>query len=144
VNRRKTRRLYREAGLAVRRRKSRRRIAVAPPSPLGPMARRWQPPIPLPDGPDSRWSVDFAHGQLACGRRFRVPNIIGDVTGECLAAVAGTSLSGKRVVREMTALIGRRGKPGVSASDNDEGDARTSSPRPRSAPLELDRFKPRF
>ncbi|MBP1807802.1 transposase InsO family protein [Rubellimicrobium aerolatum] len=106
VNRKKTQRLYREEGLAVRRRKSRRRIAVA------------RTPIPLPDGPNSRWSVDFVHDQLACGRRFRVLNIIDDVTKECLAAVVDTSLSGKRVVREMTALIERRGKPGVIVSDN--------------------------
>ena len=106
VNRKKTQRLYREEGLAVRRRKSRRRIAVA------------RTPIPLPEGPNSRWSVDFVHDQLACGRRFRVLSIIDDVTKECLAAVADTSLSGKRVVREMAALIARRGKPGAVISDN--------------------------
>ena len=84
LNRKKTRRLYREEGLAVRRRKSRRRIAVA------------RTPIPAPEGPNSRWSVDFVHDQLAMGRRFRVLNTIDDVTKECLAAVADTSLSGKR------------------------------------------------
>ena len=106
LNRKKTQRLYREEGLAVRRRKSRRRIAVA------------RTPIPAPEGPNSRWSLDFVHDQLAMGRRFRVLNIIDDVTKECLAAVADTSLSGKRVVRELEALIARRGKPGVIVSDN--------------------------
>jgi putative transposase len=106
LNRKKTQRLYREEGLAVRRRKSRRRIAVA------------RTPIPASEGPNSRWSVDFVHDQLAMGRRFRVLNIIDDVTKECLAAVADTSLSGKRVVRELEALIARRGKPGVIVSDN--------------------------
>ena len=106
LNRKKTQRLYREEGLAVRRRKSRRRIAVA------------RTPIPAPEGPNSRWSVDFVHDQLANGRRFRVLNIIDDVTKECLAAVADTSLSGKRVVRELGALIARRGRPGVIVSDN--------------------------
>lgn len=106
VNRKKTQRLYREEGLAVRRRKSRRRIAVA------------RTPIPRPEGPNSRWSVDFVHDQLANGRRFRVLNIIDDVTKECLAAVADTSLSGKRVVRELEALIAGRGKPSVILLDN--------------------------
>jgi len=106
LNRKKTQRLYREEGLTVRRRKSRRRIAVA------------RTPIPAPDGPNSRWSLDFVHDQLAMGRRFRVLNIIDDVTKECLVAVADTSLSGKRVVRELEALIARRGKPGVIVSDN--------------------------
>ncbi len=118
VNCKKTQWLYREEGLTVRRRKSRRRIAVASPSSLGPMARRWQPPIPLPTGPNSRWSLDFVHDQLANGRRFRVLNVIDDVTKECLAAIPDTSISGKRVVREMRAIIERRGRPGAIISDN--------------------------
>ena len=59
--------------------------------------------------------------QLANGRRFRVLNIIDDVTKECLAAVADTSLSGKRVVRELETLIARRGRPGIIVSDNVQG-----------------------
>ena len=106
VNRKKTQRLYREEGLTVRRRKSRRRIAVA------------RTPIPLATGPNSRWSVDFVHDQLADGRRFRVLNVIDDVTKECLAAIPDTSIPGKRVVREMRAVIERRGRPGVIVSDN--------------------------
>jgi putative transposase len=51
-------------------------------------------------------------------RRFRVLTIIDDVTRECLAAVPDTSLSGKRVLREMQALIARRGRPGAIVSDN--------------------------
>ena len=35
--------------------------------------------------------------------------MIDDVTKECLAAVAETSISGRRVARELTALIARRG-----------------------------------
>ena len=106
MNRKKTQRLYGEEGLAVRRRRSRRRIAVA------------RTPIPRPEGPNSRWSTDFVHDQLANGRRFRVLNIIDDVTKECLAAIPDTSLSGKRVVREMSALIARRGRPDTIVSDN--------------------------
>lgn len=106
LNRKKTQRLYREAGLAVRRRKSRRRIAVA------------RTPIPAPEGPNSRWSIDFVHDRLASGRRFRVLNVIDDVTKEGLAAVADISLSGRRVVREPEALLAGRGRPGVIVSDN--------------------------
>ena len=106
LNRKKTQRLYREEGLAVRRRRSRRRIAVA------------RTPIPKPEGPNRRWSTDFVHDQLASGRRFRVLTIIDDLTKECLAAVPDTSLTGKRVVREMGALIARRGRPRVIVSDN--------------------------
>src|ERR1700728_1415695 len=45
-------------------------------------------------------------------------NIVDDVTRECLAAIPDTSISGRRVARELTALIERRGKPGMIVSDN--------------------------
>src|SRR4249919_2538603 len=50
--------------------------------------------------------------------RFRVLNIVDDVTRECLAAVPDTSISGKRVVRELTDLMAQRGRPGMIVSDN--------------------------
>ena len=99
-------RLYREEGLAVRRRRSRRR-AVGTRAPILVEARA-----------NARWSVDFVHDQLACGRRFRILNVVDDVTRECLAAVPDTSISGKRVARELTVLITRRGKPGMIVSDH--------------------------
>jgi putative transposase len=68
-------------------------------------------------GVNARWSRDFVHDQLACGRRFRILNIVDDVTRECLAAIPDTSISGRRVARELTALIERRGKPGMIVSD---------------------------
>jgi transposase InsO family protein len=67
---------------------------------------------------NARWSLDFVHDQLACGRRFRILNIVDDVTRECLAAIADTSISGLRVARELLALIEKRGKPGVIVSDH--------------------------
>ena len=55
---------------------------------------------------------------LACGRPFRVLNVVDNVTRECLAAIPDTSISGRRVARELTTLIERRGKPGMIVSDN--------------------------
>ena len=106
INRKKTQRLYREEGLTVRRRKGRKRAVGA----------RMPPPVLAL--PNQRWSLDFVHDQLVTGRRFRVLNIVDDVTRECLAAVPDTSISGKRVVRELTELIARRGRPGMIVSDN--------------------------
>ena len=40
------------------------------------------------------------------------------MTRECLAAVPDTSISGQRVVRELTDLIAVRGRPGMIVSDN--------------------------
>jgi putative transposase len=67
---------------------------------------------------NARWSSDFVHDPFACGRRFRVLNVVDDVTRGCLAAIPDTSISGRRVARELTALIERRGKPGMIVSDN--------------------------
>ena len=99
-------RLYREEGLTVRKRRARRRAVGS------------RSPILVESKPNARWSVDFVHDQLACGRRFRILNIVDDVTRECLAAIADISISGRRVARELTALIERRGKPGMIVSDN--------------------------
>ena len=49
---------------------------------------------------------------------FRVLDIVDDVTRECLAAVVDTSVSGRRVVRELTDLIAERGSPKMIVSDN--------------------------
>ena len=99
-------RLYREEGLTVRKRKARRK-AVGTRAPVLVEAR-----------PNARWSLDFVHDQLANGQRFRVLNVVDDVTRECLAAIPDTSISGRRVARELTALIERRGKPEMIVSDN--------------------------
>jgi putative transposase len=99
-------RLYREEGLTVRRRKARRKAIGT------------RTPILIEAKVNARWSLDFVHDQLAQGRRFRILNIVDDVTRECLAAIPDTSISGKRVARELTMLIGTRGKPKMVVSDN--------------------------
>jgi putative transposase len=99
-------RLYREEGLTVRKRRARRRT-------VGTRA-----PILVEARVNARWSLDFVHDQFALGRRFRILNIVDDVTRECLAAIPDTSISGRRVARELTVLIRTRGKPGMIVSDN--------------------------
>ncbi|MGY4473637.1 transposase InsO family protein [Bradyrhizobium sp. USDA 3364] len=56
--------------------------------------------------------------RLAHGRRFRILNIVDDVTKECLGAIPDTSISGRRVARELTAIVERRRKPGMIVSDH--------------------------
>jgi len=99
-------RLYREEGLGVRKRKSRKRA-------IGVRA-----PLPEEARPKGRWSLVFVHDQMANGPRFRILNVVDDVTHECLAAIPDTSISGHRVARELTALLERRGRPGMIVSDN--------------------------
>ncbi|MBB4483535.1 hypothetical protein GGE46_006161 [Rhizobium etli] len=45
-------------------------------------------------------------------------NIVDDVTRECLAAIPDTSISGRRVARELTTLIEQRGKPGMIEAED--------------------------
>ncbi len=106
INRKKTQCIHREEGLAVRRRRSRRSAVGA------------RAPVPILALPNQRCSLDFVHDQMASGRRFRALNMFDDVTRDCLAVVSDTSISGRRVVRELTELIAQRGKPGVIVSDN--------------------------
>ena len=90
-------RLYREEGLTVRKRKARRRAVGT------------RIPILVEVRVNARWSLDFVHDQFALGRRFRILNVVDDVTRQCLSAIPDTSISGKRVARELTALSDARG-----------------------------------
>ncbi len=72
----------------------------------------------VPQGPNQRWSLDFVADVLPWGRRFRVLAIVDGFTRETLALVVDTSIGGGRVVRELDALIARRGRPAMIVSDN--------------------------
>jgi transposase InsO family protein len=69
INRKKTQRLYREEGLAVRRRRSRKRA-------VGTRA-----PAPVLALPNQRWSLDFVHDHLTGSqpslfKRWRQPGAV--------------------------------------------------------------------
>lgn len=106
MNHKKLRRLYAEEGLQVKRRRGRKR------------AQGTRAPMPLPQGPNQRWSLDFLSDVFGAGRRFRILAVIDDFSRECLALIADTSLSGTRVARELETLIARHGKPQTIVSDN--------------------------
>jgi putative transposase len=107
VNHKKLRRLYREERLAVRKRGGRKRAVGV------------RAPIPIPQGRNQRWSLDFLSDAFVCGRRFRIFAVVDDFTRECLTLVADTSLSGARVARELDAVIAmRQAKPDAIVSDN--------------------------
>ena len=106
INHKKFRRLYREERLQVRRRGGRKRA-------MGTRA-----PMLIPMAPNQRWSLDFVSDQMTDCRRFRGLTVVDDCTRECLALVADTSLSGRRVARELEALMASRGRPKMIVSDN--------------------------
>lgn len=106
MNGKKLQRLYREEGLTVRKRGGRKRA-------IGTRA-----PMPIPQGRNQRWSLDFVSDALACGRRFRILCVIDDFTREALTTVVDVSLSAERVARELDRIAGTRGYPGMVVSDN--------------------------
>jgi putative transposase len=134
VNRKRVQRLYRDDRLTVRRRGGRKRA-------MG--TRR---PIETPLAANQRWSLDFVSDQMTDGRRFRILTVIDDCTRECLALVADTSLSGRRVARELDAIIIQRGRPDTIVSDNGTNTPPTPSSagptRPASAGITSRRASP--
>jgi putative transposase len=81
TNLKKVYRLYREERLTVRKRGGRKRALAT------------RAPMALPQEPNQRWSLDFVSDSLACGRRFRMLNVIDDYSRECLGYIVDTSLS---------------------------------------------------
>jgi putative transposase len=106
MNHKKLRRLYKEEGLAVKRRRGRKR------------ATGTRAPLDVPLRPNDRWSLDFLSDVFEPGRRFRILAVIDDCTRECLALIADTSISCRRVARELDSVIRLYGKPKTIVSDN--------------------------
>lgn len=106
MNHKRLYRLYRDEGLSVRRRRGRKR------------ATGTRAPMAIPQGPNQRWSLDFVADALSWGRRFRVLAVVDDFTREALCLAVDTSIGGERVVRELEAVIARRGRPAMIVSDN--------------------------
>lgn len=106
LNWKKLYRLYKEEGLTVRKRGGRKRA-------IGTRA-----PMPIPQGPNQRWSLDFVSDFVSDGRRIRVLCVIDDFSRECLATVVDTSLSGIRVARELDRIAELLGHPCMIVSDN--------------------------
>ncbi len=109
VNRKRVQRLYREEGLAVRRRGKRRRSQIARPirEPLG--------------GPNERWSMDFMSDTLSSGRTFRCLTIVDEFSRECLAIHVAHSIPAVRVIEVMETLREERGLAPTTALSSRAG-----------------------
>ena len=106
MNHKKLYRLYREEGLAVKRRRGRKR------------ARGSRTPMPEATQPNQRWSLDFLADSFGASRKFRILTVNDDCCRENLCLAADISISGERVVRELDALVRIYGKPVCVVSDN--------------------------
>lgn len=106
VNIKRTYRVYRDAGLAVRRRKRKH---------LGSVQRQ---PLPRTHAPNVSWSMDFVADGLVGGRRLRCLAIVDNFSRECLAIEVGTSINGARVKSVLERLARVRGLPEAISVDN--------------------------
>lgn len=98
-------RLYREEGLAVRRRR-RKRVSVP---------RR---PMVVPRRVNERWSMDYMSDVLRGGRRIRILNVVDDLSREGLASAVDTSLPARRVIETLEEIALERGYPERIVCDN--------------------------
>jgi len=106
VNHKKVYRLYREANLALRRRKKAK----------FPAALR-QKRVPA-QAPNEVLSMDFVSDALATGRRLKCLTIADDFTHECPDIVVDHGISGAYVVRVLDQLALFRGYPQAVRTDN--------------------------
>jgi len=106
INHKKVLRLYREEGLAVARRRRKKRVAVA------------RVPLPAPSARTERWSMDFVSDALADGRPFRCFTLVDDFTRECVAIEVSHSLPALRVIQVLERAGAERGWPRSIVCDN--------------------------
>ncbi len=78
VNHKRLHRVYREAGLSLRRKKRKHCLRVGQP------LRAWIVA-------NQEWALDFVHDAVACGRAIRVLSVVDAYTRECLEAVKESS-----------------------------------------------------
>lgn len=106
INHKKVYRLYRAAGLTVRKRKGRKKA-------YGTRKERF-----TAKRPNERWSLDFVYDQLSDGRRIKLMTVVDEYTRESLGVSVARSIRGEDVIRELGKIIAVRGKPEEIQSDN--------------------------
>ena len=105
VNHKRVHRIYRDAGLALRRKKRKHCVRVS--APLG-----------VYTAANQEWALDFVHDAVASGRTIRVLNVIDAYTRESLAMEVDTSFAGLRLTRVLDGIIAERGLPQAIRCDN--------------------------
>ena len=105
VNHKRVHRVYREAGLTLRRKKRKHCVRVGQP-----LVER--------TAANQEWALDFAHDAVECGRAIRVLSVVDAYTRECPALEVDTSFASRRVTRVLDGIIAERGIPGAIRVDN--------------------------
>jgi transposase InsO family protein len=106
MNVKRTYRLYRERGLMVLRRRSKKL----------PVPQRQ--PLLRPQHPNEVWSMDFLFDELANGRRIKTLTVLDDCSEEAVSLVVDTSMPALYVTRVLDQVAAERGLPNVIRTDN--------------------------
>jgi putative transposase len=105
VNHKRVHRIYRAAGLALRRKRRKHCLRAGQ-------------PLVQATAANQEWGLDFAHDAVACGRSIRVLSVVDACTRECLALEVDTSFASRRVTRVLEAIVAERGLPAAIRCDN--------------------------
>ena len=106
MNHKRLRRVYRAEGLRLRKARRRKPVSVA------------RVPRPVPDGPNTPWTIDFISDAVATGRRFRTLSVVDECTRGCLALRVDVALPSSTVARVLDELAQARGAPQRVSLDN--------------------------
>jgi putative transposase len=107
VNKKKIGRLWREEGLQVRVRSPRKRAGISS-----------VPPI-IADAPNVVWAIDFQFDSTVDGKAVKIASMIDEHTRMSVLNVVERSITGERVVAELTtAFAAAGGPPKVLRMDN--------------------------
>lgn len=105
VNHKRVYRVYREAGLCLKRKKRRHCVRAGA-------------PLRTCTVPNQEWALDFVHDVIASGRTIRVLSVVDAYTRECLALEVDTSFASRRVTRVLEQIVAERGLPQSIRCDN--------------------------
>ena len=106
VNHKRVERLWREAGLTIKKREKRRLLVS--------LVQR----LEKASKANERWALDFLSDRLENGATYRILAIIDVFTRECVAIDVARSMPAKRVVQVLERTATLRGLPSMLTTDN--------------------------
>ncbi len=106
VNVMRVHRIWRKAGLALSRRRPRKR------------RRLGQQRQPKPEGVNSAWAWDFVRDVCANGQELKCLTVVDEHSCECLAIDVAGRISARRVIEVLSRLVAVQGPPKYLRSDN--------------------------
>lgn len=102
----RARRLWRQAGLGLPRKRPRRRVAASRPRPLPPRAA------------NHVWAYDFVFDACANGQQLKCLTVVDEFTHESLAIDVAGSIRSRRVIEVLSRLMSVHGAPAYLRSDS--------------------------